>query len=100
MLKRIPLHTQIVIGLVLGVIWALTSSYLGYSRFTTDYILPFGTIFINLLKLIAIPLVLFSIITGISGLSDITQLGRMGLKNGEYLHRYHGARNFYWSCIG
>lgn len=80
MFKRIPLHTQIVIGLLLGIIWALVSSYLGYSKFTTDFILPFGTIFINLLKLIAIPLVLFSIITGISGLSDITQLGRMGLK--------------------
>jgi Na+/H+-dicarboxylate symporter len=80
MFKRIPLHTQIVIGLLLGVAWALVSSYLGYSSFTIDYVLPFGTIFINLLKLIAVPLVLFSIITGISGLSDITQLGRMGLK--------------------
>jgi Na+/H+-dicarboxylate symporter len=80
MFKRIPLHTQIVIGLLLGVAWALVSSYLGYSSFTINYVLPFGTIFINLLKLIAVPLVLFSIITGISGLSDITQLGRMGLK--------------------
>ena len=40
---------------------------------------PFGDIFINLLKLIAIPLVLFSIISGVSGLSDITKLGRTGL---------------------
>ena len=55
------------------------SSFLGWSSFTMDWIAPFGDIFINLLKLIAIPLVLFSIISGVSGLSDITKLGRTGL---------------------
>ena len=80
MIKKLPLHTKIVLGLLLGVIWAVLSSYLGYSKFTIDYVLPFGDIFINLLKLIAIPLVLFSIITGITGLSDITALGRIGVK--------------------
>ena len=80
MFKRIPLHTQIVIGLLAGVIWALLSSYLGFSGFTVDYVLPFGDIFINLLKLIAVPLVLFSIITGVTGLSDVSSLGRIGFK--------------------
>ncbi len=80
MTKKLPLHTKIVIGLVLGVLWAILSAYWGFSQFTIDFILPFGDIFINLLKLIAIPMVLFSIITGITGLSDIAALGRIGVK--------------------
>ena len=58
----------------------MLSSALGWSEFTLDWIDPFGTIFINLLKLIAVPLVLFSIIDGISGLSDVTKIGRMGAR--------------------
>jgi Na+/H+-dicarboxylate symporter len=77
---KLALHWKIIIGLVLGVIWALISSQLGLSRFTLDWIAPFGTIFINLLKLIAVPLVLFSIINGVAGLGDPSSLGRMGLK--------------------
>ncbi len=64
--KRLPLHIRILIALVLGVGWALLSSTLGWSRFTMDWIAPFGDIFINLLKLIAVPLVLFSIISGVA----------------------------------
>jgi Na+/H+-dicarboxylate symporter len=75
---KIALHWRIIIGLVLGVVFALVSSSLGLSRFTINWIDPFGTIFINLLKLIAVPLVLLSIIKGIAGLSDIGRLGRMG----------------------
>lgn len=84
--KSIPLHIKIIIGLVLGVVWALISSNLGWSDFTTNWIAPFGTIFIRMLKLIAVPLVLFSIIQGITGLSDTSSLGRMGIKTlGMYL---------------
>jgi len=84
--KRLPLHWKIIIGLLLGALWALLSSYAGWSSFTMDWIAPWGDIFINLLKLIAVPLVLFSIISGIASLSDITSLGRMGLKTlGMYL---------------
>ncbi len=83
---KVALHWRIIIGLVLGVIFALVSSYFGWSRFTINWIDPFGTIFINLLKLIAVPLVLLSIIKGISGLSDVGRLGRMGAKTiGIYL---------------
>lgn len=80
MKKKLPLHVKIIIGLILGVIWAILSAKFGMSRFTLDWIAPFGTIFINLLKLIAIPLVLFSIIGGVASLSDVTKLGRVGLK--------------------
>jgi len=79
-MKQLPLYLKIIIGLVLGIIWALISSSLGWSTFTINWIAPFGTIFINLLKLIAVPLVLFSIINGVAGIGDPSSLGRMGGK--------------------
>ncbi|MBV6642185.1 MAG: dicarboxylate/amino acid:cation symporter [Cyclobacteriaceae bacterium] len=79
-MRKLPLHVKIIIGLVLGIIWAFISSSLGWNQFTINWIDPFGTIFIRLLKFIAVPLVLFSIISGISGLSDVSKLGRMGFK--------------------
>jgi len=84
--KKLALHWKIIIGLLLGIIWAYISASFGWSTFTKNWIAPWGEIFINLLKLIAIPLVLFSIIVGISGLSDIKRLGRVGIKTlGIYL---------------
>ncbi len=79
-MKKLPLHIKIIIGLVLGVIYAFISSAAGWNSFTIDWIDPFGAIFIRLLKFIAVPLVMFSIIGGVSGLSDISKLGSMGLK--------------------
>lgn len=79
-MKKLPLYLKIIIGLVLGIVWALVSSSLGWSSFTINWIAPFGTIFINLLKLIAVPLVLFSIINGVAGIGDPSSLGRMGGK--------------------
>ena len=85
-MKKLPLHVKIFIGLFAGVIWAFISSSLGWNQFTIDWIDPFGQIFIRLLKYIAVPLVLFSIISGISGLKDMSKLGRMGGKTlGLYL---------------
>lgn len=74
------LHWQIVIGLILGLGWGLLSSATGFNEFTTDFIKPFGTIFINLLKLIAIPLVLASLVVGVTSLNDTAKLSRMGGK--------------------
>ncbi len=74
------LHWQIIIGLVLGLIWGLVASVAGLSNFTVDYIQPIGTIFINLLKLIAVPLILASLIVGVTSLNDIAKLSRMGGK--------------------
>lgn len=79
-MKSLPLYLKIILGLLLGVVWAIVSSYLGWSSFTNKFIAPFGTIFINLLKLIAVPLVLFSIINGVAGIGDSSSLGRMGGK--------------------
>lgn len=85
-MKKLPLHIKILLGLVLGVLYAFLSSAMGWNEFTINWIDPFGTIFIRMLKFIAVPLVLFSIISGISGLSDISKLGKMGAKTlGFYL---------------
>ncbi len=78
--KKLPIHIKILIGLILGIIWAFISSYLGWNKFTITWIDPFGTIFIRLLKFIAVPLVLFSIIGGVANLSDVSKLGRLGGK--------------------
>lgn len=79
-MKKLALHWQIMIGLALGIIYSLLSSSFGWNKFTQDWIDPFGTIFIRLLKFIAVPLVLFSIISGVSSLPDPAKLGRMGAK--------------------
>ncbi len=85
-MKKIALHWKIIIGMILGILWALGIASLGYSKFTIDWIYPFGKIFLNALKLIAIPLVLFSVIGGIIGIGNPKHLGRMGAKTlGLYL---------------
>jgi len=74
------LHWKIIIGLVAGVIFGFFSSINNLGTFSTNYIAPFGTIFLNLLKLIAVPLVVSSLITGVASLSDTSKLSRIGLK--------------------
>ncbi|MDE0559248.1 dicarboxylate/amino acid:cation symporter [Algoriphagus sp. NF] len=81
MKKKIPLHTKIIIGLVLGLVFGLVVIKTDIpNSFTLDYIKPVGTIFINALKMIAVPLVLASLIVGVSNLGDISKLSRIGGK--------------------
>jgi len=81
MKKKLALHWKILIGMILGIAWGLLSMKFGWNEITSDWIKPWGTIFINLLKLIAVPLILVSLINGISNLTDITKLSRIGLKS-------------------
>ncbi len=74
------LHWKIIIGLILGLLYGILATSLGLGEFTSDWIAPFGIIFINLLKLIAVPLVLASLITGVASLSDLKKLSRIGGK--------------------
>lgn len=77
-MKKLELHWKILIGMFLGVVLGLIASAAGFSGFVIDWIKPFGTIFINLLKLIAIPLIIASLIKGVSDLKDISKLSKMG----------------------
>jgi Na+/H+-dicarboxylate symporter len=78
--KKIPLYAKILIGMALGLVWGLSSTALGMTEFTHNWIKPFGTIFINCLKLIAVPLIIVSLIDGVSNLSDVSKLSRIGGK--------------------
>ena len=80
MLKKLPLWAKIFIGMGLGILWGLISVWLGWERFTINWIEPWGTIFLKLLKLIAVPLIFVSLVKGISSLTDITKLSRIGYK--------------------
>ena len=77
-MKNLALHWKIIIGLVAGLVYGIFSASAGWGSFTSDWIAPFGTIFINLLKLIAVPLVFASLVTGVASLSDTKKLSRIG----------------------
>ena len=73
-------HWRILIALALGLVYGVVAAYAGWGDFTADWIAPFGTIFLRLLLLVAVPLVLASLITGIASLSDLNKLSRIGGK--------------------
>ena len=77
-MKKFPLHWQIIIGLILGVLYGIVAATNQWGQFTQDWIAPFGEIFVNLLKLIAVPLVLASLVSGVASLADLHKLSRMG----------------------
>jgi len=78
-MKKLALHWKILLGMVLGVAFALVMTNFDFGKeFIKDWIKPFGTIFINSLKLIAIPLILAALIKGVSDLKDISKLSKMG----------------------
>ncbi|MCA0931185.1 dicarboxylate/amino acid:cation symporter [Lutimonas saemankumensis] len=80
-MRKLALHWKILLGMVLGVAFGfLMVSFSGGKEIVQDWIKPFGTIFINALKLIAVPLILGSLITGVSDLKDISKLSKMGGK--------------------
>lgn len=79
-MKKLALHWQILIGMVLGILAGLLFAKINAGQFVVDWIKPFGTIFIKLLKLIAIPLIIASLIKGISDLKDISKFSSMGLR--------------------
>lgn len=79
-MKKLALHWQILLGMAAGVIFGVIASQFGWGDFVSDWIKPFGTIFINSLKLIAIPLIVASLIKGITDLKDISKLSSMGAR--------------------
>lgn len=79
-MKKLPIYTLIFAGMFIGAILGVISVFFEWGDFVTNWVKPFGTIFINLLKLIAIPLIMVSLISGVSNLRDITKLSRIGGK--------------------
>ena len=81
MKKKLALHWKIIIGMILGVLFGILASKMDWIDFTNYWIKPWGTIFVNLLKLIAVPLVFASLIKGVASLSDISKLNVAELKS-------------------
>lgn len=80
-MKKMALHWKILLGMLLGVVFGfIMVSFSGGKEIVLDWVKPFGTIFINALKLIAVPLILGSLISGVSDLKDISKLSKMGGK--------------------
>lgn len=79
-MKKIPLHIQIIGGIILGLIFGVIAINTGLVNFTTDFVKPFGTIFVNLLKMVAVPMIVTSLIVGVTSLKDVSKLSRMGGK--------------------
>ena len=80
-MKKIALHWKILIGMALGILFGfLMNNIDGGKDIVSDWIAPFGTIFINLLKLIAVPLILASLIKGVADLKDISKIKQMGFR--------------------
>ena len=80
--KKLPLAMQIFIALILAIVVGLLIQ--SHATFAENYIKPFGTIFLNLLKFIIVPIVLFSIMCGIISMRDIKKVGAIGLKTVVY----------------
>lgn len=73
-------HWRILIALGFGLVYGVIAALNGWGDFTANWIAPFGAIFLRLLLLIAVPLVLASLITGVASLSDLSKLSRIGGK--------------------
>ncbi len=77
-MKRLALHWKILIGMLLGIVFGAVMKAVGLPAIVVDWVKPFGTIFINMLKMIAVPLVAVSLIVGLADLKDISKLSKLG----------------------
>ncbi|UII79442.1 dicarboxylate/amino acid:cation symporter [Flagellimonas sp. CMM7] len=80
-MRKLELHWKILIGMVLGIVFGFVMTQVDWGKgFVSDWIQPLGTIFVKLLKLIAIPLIIASLVKGISDLKDISKFRNIGLR--------------------
>ena len=78
--KKLSLPAWIFIGMLAGIAAGLIFAFAGLGDFTTEWIKPIGTIYVNLLKFLVVPVVLFSIADGVISLKDLKRVGSVGLK--------------------
>jgi len=83
-LSRLQLHTKILIGLLVGVIFGVIANQWGFSDIVFNYIKPIGSAFIRLISMVVVPLVFASLLVGTASLNDIRKLGRIGIKTVAY----------------
>ncbi len=81
---KLELHWQIFIGLIAGVILALLARFFHFESFVTNQVALLGTIFLRALKMIIVPLIVSSIISGVTGLGDAENFGRLATKTLSY----------------
>ncbi|MDY0779277.1 dicarboxylate/amino acid:cation symporter [Tenacibaculum sp. IB213877] len=79
-MKKLALHWQILIGMLAGLLFGFIALQFGWAEFVGNWIKPLGTIFVKLLKLIAVPLIVASLIKGISDLKDISKFKNIGVR--------------------
>ena len=77
---NLPLYQKILIGMLLGLLYGWFSVLQQWQFFTFNYIQPLGDVFMRLLQLIAVPLVIASLVTGLAQMKDIASLGRLGVR--------------------
>ena len=82
--KKLSLPIKIFIGMALGIIAVLIFAFAHLGEFTKEWIKPIGTIYVNLLKFLVVPVVLFSIADGVISLNDLKRVGSVGLKTFVY----------------
>jgi Na+/H+-dicarboxylate symporter len=80
-MPKLAMHWWILIGLAAGVAYGYVAAVTGNPTHVLEYISPIGRLFLNLLKMIAVPLVLFSLVAGVASLNDTSKLGRIGGKS-------------------
>ena len=73
-------HWQILAALVAGLIYGLVAGLAGWDAFTAAWIAPFGRLFLNFLKLVAVPLVFSTLVVGVASLADVRKLSRIGIR--------------------
>ena len=82
--KKLSLPAWIFIGMLAGIVAGLIFAFAGLGDFTTEWIKPVGTIYVNLLKFLVVPVVLFSIADGVISLKDLKRVGSVGVKTFIY----------------
>ena len=82
--KKLSLPIKIFIGMALGILAGLAFAFANMGAFTKEWIKPIGTIYVNLLKFLVVPVVLFSIADGVISLQDLKRVGSVGLKTFIY----------------
>ncbi len=77
-LRTIPLYVWVLIGLLAGILWGWLALHYGWTEFSERWIIPWGTLFLRLLQMMAVPIILVSLIKGVGALEDLRSLSRVG----------------------